>query len=646
MAELDEDEMRYLRLVKIVNTFAPMALRLAFPRMWDDRFPYDKWSDEADKRKASGELLLKGDLKLQKVPSDRKVVWKGRKVTYDGDLRGHCRKGFNHEHTFRGKIDFIASELGLEDGDDHVKVDAANKALNIESKGTMAEQVARLLAELGDEGKRDKRERQIGLDDPDNPFNIMPFSCQVKVDFQVDPNTGTATTILILPKDYDLCKFQEPNQPYAGKCLVLRVPRVLPPRQTTNDISADAEDKILKQGLAQWDITRFNWAISDQGHGLADDLVRKAVGAMNEVRNKKFGHAVGGKVDPDTFKNAKDTFIAMLEELATGSIIVKASIVMPSLPTDEQKNNIRELKDKTTKLEGKTDLGVTFISIEFETVSIMITARFTIAGIAGNTSAFTDAVKEQFRDGLAGVMSDKGLVVNAAHITLPYLGPRFLQPHYPKEKPHNLKADEKENLRKMLENLEKDTFLRKDLDEARKDQLRVLIPQLDMRSPESLKTLLKLWGLVDHVDVDEVTRTLKPAELATLVAVGESELFPHWSPDKRKQLLGIRKLLHSEWLLPHPKTETKQQGPAPRKKLSERQMQRAQKVRSARRHCTPSPSASLLARVPFAVGLGHRARSGQRARQSADARPGQTHDGQTNPNLREREHLSGPGPRR
>ena len=534
MAELDEDEIRYLRLVMIVNTFVPKALRLAFPRMWDERYTYDKWSDDAGaKREASGKLLLKGNLELHEVEGN--IVWTGTKVKYDGDLRGHCRKGAKIVHSFRGKIDFIASELELEDGEIDVMVKAANKKLNIESEGpTLAKQVDRLAAELGYEGKRDDTlERQIELNDPDNP-NMFPnpLSCQVKVDFRVDPNTGTATTILTLPKEHDLCKLQEKSsksqapEAYAGK-LVLRVPRVLPPRQTTKDISADAENKILKQGLAQWDITRFNWAIGDQGHGLADDLVRKAVGAMNEVRNQKFGHAVGGKVDPDTFKKAKDTFIAMLEEL--------------------------------------------------------------------------------------------------------------LKPHY-------LKADEKENLRKMLENLEKDTFLRVDLDEARKDQLRVLIPQLDMRSPESLKKLLKLWGLIDQVDVDEVTRTLKPAELATLVAVGESELFPHWSTDKRKQLLDIRKLLHSEWLLPHPKTETTSQQPA--RNLSERQMQRAQKVRSARRHCTPSPSASPLVRVPFAVGLGHRARSGQRARQSADARPGQTHDGQTNPNLRERENLSGPGPRR
>ena len=146
-----------------------------------------------------------------------------------------------------------------------------------------------------------------------------------------------------------------------------------------------------------------------------------------------------------------------------------------------------------------------------------------------------------------------------------------------------LLAKEEEEMLKKLEELDKMTFLWVDLETHRDEKLRYLIPQLNMRSPESLKKLLVVRGL----DADKVTET--PAHLATLAdflageGVLERVLFSRCSsPDERNQLLHNREKLRKEWLLPHPKTSATQQGPAQLRKLSARQMQRAQKVRSAR----------------------------------------------------------------
>ena len=564
--KLTDDELRYLRLVKIVNTLAPEALRLAFPRMWDERHPDQdkKWSDvKGDGRKASGKLLLEGDRSLelasaeessrdvwlakngtpllegnsslelasaeeftfdtlssfsvsagdsvavatssttssaaaesshgsctaggggsaraaagdegasvgdrgQELANDKQpFVWKGRHVTYHGDLRAHCRKG----------CEFAKIEL--------------------DGTPPRSDWIGKLYRRL----LQPKKEPS----ESDKPL------LSVVEDIQFDADEKTTT--LKLQRHCDLNRFctsfEGKMRSYAGG-LVLKVWRILPPTDgARNQSSEDAKRKIEEKGLAKWDISLFNWAISSNGHGLADDDVRKSVSVMATVRNEEFGHAVGGQVDEETFEKAKTTYSAMLDMFTT-----------------------------------------------------------------------------------------KGY----------------------------LKYHEKDTLRTKLEGLEKETFHRFDLEKARQEQLRMLIPKLNMRSPESLKKLLEVRGLAPCL-VDEVTKTLEPPHLATLVALGEGELSPRWSDDQREKLRDIRGLLHKDWLLPCPATSTTQQRPAQLRKLSARQMQRAQKVRSARCHCTPPPSASLLALVPFAAGLGHRARSGQRACLSADVQTGPPHHG-------------------
>ena len=86
--ELSDGQNHYLRLDRIMSELAPKALRQAFPRMWDQRYPDDKWSDDAvdERRKASGRmLLLKGSSSLRLLPG--KFTWKEKNVEYDGDLQ-------------------------------------------------------------------------------------------------------------------------------------------------------------------------------------------------------------------------------------------------------------------------------------------------------------------------------------------------------------------------------------------------------------------------------------------------------------------------------------------------------------------------------------------------------------------------------
>lgn len=461
--ELSDGQNDYLRLDRIMSELAPKPLRLAFPRMWDQRYPDDEWSDDAvdERRKASGVLLLNGQPScLRLLPG--KFDWKEDTVVYDGDLQ---------------------KDLG--------GLPARLKKCTVQLVGVHVQ----LKLKVKESSLR-------------TTLSLKSFD---KDEVRVADKSCWSTNSLVLDTK---CPYKGYHgAPYTG--LQLMVPRILPPMNSRSVGNNDAKNKILKGGLAEWDMTLLTWAISiKEGHGLGDESVQRSINNMKDVRNvgKHWGRC---EIKRDEYAKAKTNFKDMLAKL--------------------------------------------------------------------------------------------------------------VETHY-------LFEEEAGELLKELEQLDEKTFLWVDLETHRNEKLRYLIPQLNMRSPESLKKLLVVWGL----DADKVTKT--PADLATLAdflageGVLESVLFPGLSDDERNQLLHIREKLRKEWLLPHPETSATQQGPAQLRKLSEQEMRRARKVRSARRPvhseiCAPSPSASLFALAPHAAGLGHCARSGQRACLSEDARPDQTHHG-------------------
>ena len=256
----DDEEVDCKCLQTIIRGLALEALRVAFANMWNARYPDPStaWSDDAaGGRAASGKMLLRGDLTLRELPCN--AEWERDGVKYYGDLRGYCRQG--------------------------------------------------LPLQLVDPGA--------------GSTPLLPADAVVMgVEFRDDDNT----TMLRLGHEDELSLgrkggkgvYHTGEHGAAWTGLRLKIPRVLPPFSDPA-VRRLVPDEIMDGGLAKWNIPLFHWAISKEGHDLANDSVRNTVRAMNHVRNLA-AHAEAPSAAP-SFEHAVTSFKEMLATLKTGGYL-------------------------------------------------------------------------------------------------------------------------------------------------------------------------------------------------------------------------------------------------------------------------------------------------------------------------------------